>query len=786
MATLQQQIADLRRRIGSLPADARSAEIAPLEAEARTLLIASKNTAYEEEAKALFAELARRSATPAPEASAQRGLIRRARIRMEIAAGDDDFDEAVDILAQALDQDPTNVEALALLQQAAQRGPQLEMRVRDLLNRYNISLSEPTEDEPPSPEDEPPPTTYSSTAPAASLPVPRKTTGSLPPLPSNVADSVAAEVTQAYYAGDYQRTVEAANRVLALQPDNVTALDYKQKAEDNLIRGVVPDHRIPFDARVAYNRANSLVRAGNYDEAERLYREARDLAERSGISSWKDAEQALLEIQDLALARELLADGDRLLAGDDWPNALRKYEGALRVVPSDPVAQERIDFVKRVQDQTDKASVQLNMMSSSLSERLTNLQQVLSALAGLRQTLPSSLRLQTMTQEAEKRLQAVKAQLLDQGRGVLTRAEAATALDERMRLASEAARALESAAAIDPGDTEVNATLHTARQLEARTSEARQIIERSSALIAQNFDNELGQARTMLAGLRDYAQDPRYRMLVSDLLARYMERIEGAIDQRDAPAAERWLALAKDDPFRILGRRGELLQLEEEVRNLQRKRTFRSGIVIGGVLLILATGAFLSRSSWVPVLSQIINPPTLTPTFTSTPTFMPTATFTLTPTFTNTFTPTASFTSSFTPTATFTFTPSRTPTATFTPSDTFTPTTTLTPSETPTTTFTPTITLTPSLTPTSAPTSTPIIRCIVAVAVGNTYTRTKPDPVGPPIINPKQGTRMDVLQIVKGVDGRIWYYVRFKLDDVPQEGYVTSTAVTPITDCPIQ
>ncbi|MFN8374483.1 MAG: hypothetical protein U0694_16595 [Anaerolineae bacterium] len=67
----------------------------------------------------------------------------------------------------------------------------------------------------------------------------------------------------------------------------------------------MPDHRILFDARVAYNRANPRC-AGNGDEAEKLYREARDLAGRSGIMNWKDAEQALLEIQDLALARELL------------------------------------------------------------------------------------------------------------------------------------------------------------------------------------------------------------------------------------------------------------------------------------------------------------------------------------------------------------------------------------------------------------------------------------------------------------------------------------------------
>jgi tetratricopeptide (TPR) repeat protein len=89
----------------------------------------------------------------------------------------------------------------------------------------------------------------------------------------------------------------------------------------------VPDHRIPFDARVSYNRANSLVRAGNYDEAERLYREARELAERSGILNWKDVEQAMLDIQDLALAREMLNEGDRLMATDHWTSSRRTTAG---------------------------------------------------------------------------------------------------------------------------------------------------------------------------------------------------------------------------------------------------------------------------------------------------------------------------------------------------------------------------------------------------------------------------------------------------------------------------
>lgn len=141
-------------------------------------------------------------------------------------------------------------------------------------------------------------------------------------------------MTQAYYAGDYQQVIDLANRVINLQPGNATALEYRQKAEDNIIRGVVPDHRIPFDARVSYNRANSLVRAGNYNEAERLYREARDIAERSGILSWKDAEQALLDIQDLSLAREMVAEGDRLMSADNWSEARRKYEARCKSFPT--------------------------------------------------------------------------------------------------------------------------------------------------------------------------------------------------------------------------------------------------------------------------------------------------------------------------------------------------------------------------------------------------------------------------------------------------------------------
>src|SRR5690606_12171459 len=169
----------------------------------------------------------------------------------------------------------------------------VHLKVSGLLERYGLDAPAQTGTvEPLSWPDERPTSTDGNGAGAAPT-----STGTMPAM-SDTLSELLSDVTQAYYSGDYQRAVDLSNRILAEDPDNVQAQEYRQKAEDNLLRGVVPDHRIPFDARVAYNRANSLVRAGNYDEAERLYREARDLAARAGIPSWKDVEQALLDIQD--------------------------------------------------------------------------------------------------------------------------------------------------------------------------------------------------------------------------------------------------------------------------------------------------------------------------------------------------------------------------------------------------------------------------------------------------------------------------------------------------------
>jgi tetratricopeptide (TPR) repeat protein len=767
MADLAERLDELRAYIEALSDSATASEVGELEAEARTLMADAKNTEFEGEARDLFTMLAKRSAPPAQQSEGGgevRGLLRRARIRIDVAGDDTDIDEAIDILAEALDLDPDNGETHSLLAQAARHSAQHELKVEGLLERYGISIDAPLtapEEEIVSPDDDNVPDLPAFT--------PAQTPSPAAQLPSD--DDPLAEVSKAYYAGDYQRAVERADRVLANDPNNAQAAEYRQKAEDNLLRGVVPDHRIPFDARVAYNRANSLVRAGNYDEAQVLYREARDLAARAGIATWNDVEQALLDIQDLALARERLNEGDRLLATDDWEGALRKYDEALRVVPNDPLAEERLAFVSRVTEQYNQATVQLNMMSGSLLERADALQRLLGSLQTIRQTLPSSDRLSQLVAEANNRVEAIKAQVLSQANNLMTRAETTSSVDETSKLVQEARSLLTVAVGLDPTDPAATNALQKAELAFGQMENARATVERASALIAQNTEGELAQARSLLVGLKDFSSDNRYRATVAELLSSHMGFIEAALDRGDVNTAERWLKISKEEPFRILGRRTEILHLEDEVRKMKRGRVLtRIGFMMGG-LALLAILAVASRSTWEAAIF-----PTQTPT--STVTLTPSATLTPTETSTPTATPT----------------PTDTPTATGTSSPTITPSFTVTSSLTPTHTDTPTHTFTPSISPTASdtvepsetPTITPTPAFLCRVFVNDSVNiRSQATANSQRVTTVQRNQAMNVLEQRLGLnDNQIWFRVSVDIDGATVEGWLRGDLVVEISECP--
>ena len=782
MQDLQRAIQDLRQRA---QATVDPQALIELEHEARDLLMEAKNTPLEQMAQALFAEIAGSQSTQArPNTAALRGLVRRARIRIEIAGDDDDVDEAIDILADALRMDAGSDDVINLLQQAGSHSAQAKQRVQELFERHDVRSA---------------PSSQSSERPASQAPAPSATeaggestsrasygrSSDYPPreqasrerpspapeeraLPSTTPiDELLKSLTENYYSGDYQQTIDVANRILSLQADNATALEYREKSEDNLIRGIVPDHRIPFEARVAYNRANSLVRAGNYEQASGLYREARELAERDGILTWKDVEQALLDIQDLALARELMADGDRLMANDNWTEALRKYEGALRVVPNDPQGEERLEMIRRIQRDYDQIAVNMNTIAGSLEEQVAQIAGVRTLLSHARQLLPNSQRLAQMQQEMDSKLASIRSQVNDQAQLSLNHAGNSTTLDERILLMNAAVKLLELGLELDPTDGTFAELLMRSRNQQADVARAQQSIRRAQALVSQNFDAELAQARQMLSEMvGDYAQDERYRSTVNDLFTRYLERAEEALQDGNVREAKAWLDTMRDDPFRILGRRADISRIDGVIRS----RRNRGRLVALFILLILialgGTVAAMNRQQ----IEAILFP---TATYTATPTETPT----ITPT------PTATFTPTDTPTATETATSTNTPTPTFTPTMTSTPTDTPTPTNTPTITPTSTNTPTPTNTPTVTPTPKEICRAVVLNLNAINLRSIPTARPGTPIVGYlPAGTVVSILRQEhehRNPVGEVWYFVNVTVGEGRISGWIRNDTVVP-------
>src|SRR5690606_28237961 len=149
-----------------------------------------------------------------------------------------------------------------------------------------------------------------------------------------------------------------------------------------------------------------------------------------------------------------------------------------------------------------------------LQEQVEQLQSIKTKLARVRQLLPTSQRLAEMQKSADSNLAGVKTQLNDQAVATLHRASNAINLEDKTLLAEEALKLAEFAVELDPSDSDASALLLEARSQAGEFSRARQTIERASKLVAQNYDAELIQARNMLSGLSENAQDERYRMVV--------------------------------------------------------------------------------------------------------------------------------------------------------------------------------------------------------------------------------------------------------------------------------
>jgi len=668
MSDLDLQLKQLMSNFEGLQQKPDESAIRDLEEQANKLLKASGGSPVNNDVWELLKEVIafRRGLTDDQPAIDVEKLLRAARVRIRNATPTDQRG-AFELLQQVLEAEPDNLDAYTLLEELLAGNADFTDDVRQLLEPLAHTVDraaeilrrirpaaglEPGRTPPPHPNAN---STYS--AGASSGP------GVSPSPSQSEVEALLARMIDAYYQGEYPEAIKLCIKVLELDPRNATAREYKDKAEDFLERGVVPDTRITLPARIAYNRGFSAKRAGLYEEAQRLFNEALRSARESGIDRWADAENALLEIDDLLLAKRLQEEGDSLAKKDQWTEALEKYEGALELLDT-PRARKKYEALEKTIQAHREIDVKLSMLSGQLLDMARQIQPMRSRLAEAREYWADSPKLAELWNKVEARARDISARLQERGENSLLQARTAPTIANRLDSINEAVLYLGEARDLHPeASSEVGALLSQARSDQALANNAKQVLDDAAKLIElrdeANLSEALAKLTTAVGDWSDFVQDARYRSLLTKLQRHLLDLVEGELRERDPDLAHARsiLEAVKRQPFTILGR-AETRALEDRIERLEQEQADRTAkleqeqrwkkrqpyLLGAGAALLFLVLLFLTRGVWYPILNP---PPTPTPTIT--PTYTPSPTPTITPTPTNTPTPTPTFTPTATP-----------------------------------------------------------------------------------------------------------------------------------------
>lgn len=657
---LQERIASLKQRGSALS----GSQVEDLMNEARALLKESFQTEFEEEARETFrwlrtrreqGEVEQPAAVSAPENDAALFNQRLEKERNRIENGTlEDIESAIQGLTQLLldmgfsGPEGLRNDTLSLLSSAANKSSQMNSKVSEALGSAEmqsipgvLNLLERIKGSSGSMSQPPPqPGKADNGAP--------RFTQNFSATPAGDTNEMLASARRVFYAGDYFEAIDLLEEILRSDPGNREAQTRKAQAEDNIKRGVVPDNRVPFEARAAFGRAQSLERAGRFTEAKDYYNQALEEARRKNdplLQNWQPAVEALLRIEQSIVAVETRQEADRLLSEDKWREAIEKYEIVLKLAPDDSSAQENIKLLRDVQEKYENARVQLNLMSGNLVEMGQAITDLISNLKSLRPKLSDSKRLNDMEMEIQAKGRNLKSRMLERAKNLINQAGISTSISERKRMVSEATKLLDHSLELAPDDAEIFDLQQAASTDLAHLTTAEGQLLEARKLLNANTDSERRQAKELLTALREYNQDPVYRQMVANLQRQFLDEAEIALRDRRLRDAESWITACKGEPFRIMGRSEEVWKLEQDYKNARRAPIVRYSLLGAGVLLLLVIFFTLGYPKIIAAIA-----PTITPTFTVMPTDTPAPTETPTPLPTDTPVPTPTNTPEPTPT----------------------------------------------------------------------------------------------------------------------------------------
>lgn len=651
LTDIKVQIDELRKRSQSANKD----ELEGLLNEARALLKKAFQTEHEEDARQIFRSIREtidQSGVSESSSFAKNDAgsdlakrIQRERARSETGSMED-LQLAINGLGDILKQtDPQNkpirTDALSVLKMIADKGPVMSRKVEDLLKSEEfqqtgditdllIQLGRPQSSPSKSEREIPEPGAGKATSVANDS----SSSG------GNTQDKLAS-ARRKFYAGEYYDAIDILSEVLRVEPNNQEARDRITQAEDNIKRGFVPDTRVPFEARVAYGRATSLERAKKYEEAKEFYNKALEEGRKGGpeLANWPSAIEALLRIEQEIIAQQTLDEADALMRQDKWREAMEKYEIVLKLSPGEMKAQKNLELLRKVQEQFEKARIQLTAMTGSLSEMAQMVIELKQSIQSLRPQMSDSKMLESIDADINAKARNLKNRMIDRANNLLTQVTLTPAISERKRMLTEATKLLDQSYII-VSDEESFELAQTASLDLAKVTEAERALVDARRYINSNTEQDSRMAKDKLREIREYNQDPNFRQLVAMLLRQYVSYAEDAIRDKRFELAIQWVSGAKEEPFKVLGRSDEIYRLEQDIETGKRRPWVLRALYAVGIILTLVFAFTLTKQVWQPVFEPTFTPTvTVTPTSipsTSTPTLEPTATFTPEPTLTPT------------------------------------------------------------------------------------------------------------------------------------------------------
>lgn len=215
-------------------------------------------------------------------------------------------------------------------------------------------------------------------------------------------------ILNTYYAGNYLETMHLCQEMLSADPLDQIATAYLTKVEQAWDKG----YGITLALRLQLRRASSLALVRRFVEAKSICQRLLADVYEQGIPRWPEAENLLVQIEQLERASEYINKADEYFKLDDWERALQLCEEATAIAPGYEYAKRKqTDLFNLVAHSRKVASLIVRVLSVAHGE-IGEVVDLLTTTRELMVEWPSSRRLQSILKTIESYLDQVRSEIL--------------------------------------------------------------------------------------------------------------------------------------------------------------------------------------------------------------------------------------------------------------------------------------------------------------------------------------------------------------------------------------